>query len=54
MAKCSIHEMLEQTVRHIPGDEIDVFADLLDKILKYNPRDRLTANAAQRHEWFKM
>ena len=50
----SIHEMLEQTVRHIPGDEIEVFADLLGKILKYNPRDRLTANAAQRHEWFKM
>jgi len=40
--------------RDIPRDEIEVFADLLGKILKYNPRDRLTANAAQRHEWFKM
>jgi hypothetical protein len=28
--------------------------DLLGKILKYNPSNRLTADAAQDHEWFKM
>ena len=40
--------------RNIPGDEIEVFADLLGKILNYDPSARLTANAAQDHEWFKM
>ena len=40
--------------RDIPGDEIEVFADLLGKLLKYIPEDRLTANAAQDHEWFRM
>jgi serine/threonine-protein kinase SRPK3 len=40
--------------RDIPEDEIKVFADLLGKILKYNPNDRLAADAAQDHEWFKM
>ena len=40
--------------RDIPGDEIEVFADLLGKLLQYLPQDRLTANAAQDHEWFGM
>lgn len=40
--------------RYIPGDEIEVFADLLDKLLKCIPRDRLTANAAQDHKWFRI
>jgi serine/threonine-protein kinase SRPK3 len=40
--------------RDIPEDEIGVFADLLGKLLKYLPQDRLTANAAQDHEWFRM
>ena len=40
--------------RDIPGDEIEVFADLLGKLLQYLPQDRLTANAAQDHEWFRM
>lgn len=40
--------------RDPPGDEIEVLADLLGKLLKYNPGDRLTADAVQGHEWFKM
>jgi serine/threonine-protein kinase SRPK3 len=44
----------EEIHRDIPEDEIKIFADLLGKILKYNPSDRLTADATQDHEWFKM
>jgi serine/threonine protein kinase len=40
--------------RDIQGDGIEVFTDLLGKLLKYIPKDRLTANAAQDHEWFQM
>ena len=38
--------------RDIPGDEIEIFAGLLGKLLKYNPGNRLTANALQDHQWF--
>lgn len=44
----------EETHRDILGDEIEVFADLLGKLLKYNPSERLSADAVQDHEWFKM
>lgn len=38
----------------IPRDEMEVFADLLGKLLKYNPNDGLSASAVQNHPWFKM
>ena len=44
----------EEIHRDISEDEIKIFVDLLGKILKYNPNNRLTADAAQDHEWFKM
>ncbi|KAN0115354.1 kinase-like protein [Hyaloscypha variabilis] len=40
--------------RDIPEREKDVFADLLGKILRYDPKQGLTAAEIQDHEWFKM
>ncbi|KAK7757117.1 hypothetical protein SLS62_000664 [Diatrype stigma] len=40
--------------RAIPEDEIEVFSDLLSKLLSFDPEDRLTASQALEHEWFKM
>jgi len=40
--------------RDVAGEEIEVFADLLSKILKYNPSDRLIAKAAEDHGWFRL
>ncbi|RDL39936.1 uncharacterized protein BP5553_04276 [Venustampulla echinocandica] len=40
--------------RDISADEIEMFSDLLGKLVKFDPKDRLTAKAAQDHEWFKM
>jgi serine/threonine protein kinase len=40
--------------RDIPQREIEVFSDLLERLFKYTPSERLSAVAAQQHEWFKM
>ncbi|KAL6865650.1 hypothetical protein ACO1O0_001745 [Amphichorda felina] len=40
--------------REMPHEEIDVFADLLGKLLRYDPKGRISAAAALDHEWFKM
>ena len=62
----SIREKLSEGVRYtpdwpgsnirrdIPQDEIEVFADLLGKLLMYSPDDRISARAALEHEWFKI
>lgn len=38
----------------IPKDEITIFADLLGQMLKYNPKERITAAKAADHEWFRI
>ena len=43
-----------QGSRDISSDEIDTLADLLGKILRYDPGQRLPAQKAQDHEWFRM
>lgn len=40
--------------RDIPSDEIEVFADLLEKILRYDPDKRLGLQGIEQHDWFKM
>lgn len=40
--------------REIPREERDIFADLLGKILRYDPKELLTAAKIQEHEWFKL
>lgn len=40
--------------REIPKEEIGVLSDLLFKLLRFDPGDRLTASQALEHEWFKM
>jgi serine/threonine protein kinase len=40
--------------REIPPDEIEQLADLLKKILQYEPSRRLTAAEVLEHEWFRL
>ena len=40
--------------RKIPRREIEVFADLLKKMLQYKPEERISAEEALKHEWFTM
>ncbi|KAF4459610.1 kinase [Fusarium albosuccineum] len=44
----------ENMHRDIPREEIKIFADLLRRFLRYDPKERLGAEAALEHEWFKM
>ncbi|KAL3418662.1 hypothetical protein PVAG01_10378 [Phlyctema vagabunda] len=42
-------------VRHdISQEETDVFSDLLMKIFRYDPKERLTASQVLDHAWFKL
>jgi serine/threonine protein kinase len=38
----------------IPETEIAVFADLLSKLLRYEPHERISAREALDHEWFRI
>ncbi|KAK1768084.1 kinase-like domain-containing protein [Phialemonium atrogriseum] len=40
--------------RAISQREMEVFADLLGKLLDYEPKRRITANVALSHEWFRL
>ena len=40
--------------RDMPRHEMDLFADLLGKMLEYEPEKRLAASAALAHEWFNL
>lgn len=40
--------------RDISQEEIEVFSDLLMKILRYDPKERLSASSVLDHAWFKM
>ncbi|KAM0558376.1 hypothetical protein ACHAPJ_005070 [Fusarium lateritium] len=45
----------EETMhRPISEREMDVFADLLGRLLRFSPEDRESAASIARHEWFKM
>lgn len=37
---------------HLPGDEVVAFADLLTKMLRYEPAERIGASEALKHCWF--
>ncbi|KAI1844726.1 hypothetical protein JX266_009182 [Neoarthrinium moseri] len=40
--------------RAMPKEEIDIFSDLLSKLLVFCPEDRLTASQALEHQFFKI
>lgn len=40
--------------RHISAEEIEIFADLLGKLLKLDPKERPAVRTVQNHEWLKM
>jgi serine/threonine protein kinase len=44
----------EEFSREIPPDEIEQLADLLKKILQYEPSCRLTVAETLEHEWFSI
>jgi serine/threonine protein kinase len=44
----------DQSHRQISDDEIKTFSDLLEQLLQWKPEDRLSAEAALQHAWFKM
>ncbi|KAG2002804.1 hypothetical protein GB937_009450 [Aspergillus fischeri] len=44
----------EEISREIPPDEIEQLADLLKKILQYEPSQRLTAAEVLEQEWFRL
>lgn len=46
--------LAEQVDRDISSEEAKVFEDLLSKIFKYEPDDRLPASQIVHHKWFKM
>lgn len=46
---------IAEPIHHdIPAEEIELFADLLDKMLQYKPDDRITAADVLDHGWFKL
>lgn len=46
--------MADSIERDISAKEVAVLGNLLRKVLQYNPSDRITAQAMQDHEWFKL
>ncbi|KAI1907430.1 hypothetical protein LOZ61_006123 [Ophidiomyces ophidiicola] len=38
----------------VPVDEVEALADLVGRLLAYNPWDRPSAETIQKHKWFKM
>ncbi|KEZ40140.1 putative Protein kinase [Scedosporium apiospermum] len=45
---------IEGVERSIPQKEIAIFADLLSKLLRYSPSERISPSEALEHEWFQL
>lgn len=45
---------VEDKHRNIPEKEIELFADLLGLLLKWQPQERISAQEALNHEWFNL
>jgi len=44
--------MFEKTGTRLEEEEVDVLGDLLGKMLKYRPEDRITMKEVLDHPWF--
>lgn len=40
--------------RNISEEEIDIFADLVGKLLRYDIKERIVTGEVLQHEWFRM
>ena len=45
--------MIETVGTRLEGEEVDLLGDLLEKMLKYNPEERITIQEVVRHPWFE-
>lgn len=46
--------MIEKTGTRIPDEEVELLGDLLGKMLKYEPEERITMEEVVEHPWFKL
>ena len=45
--------MIEVIGTWLEREEVELLGDLLEKMLKYNPEDRITIQEVVRHPWFE-
>ena len=46
--------MIEKTGMKLPENEVELLGDLLEKMLKYRPEERISMDEVVNHPWFKM
>jgi serine/threonine-protein kinase SRPK3 len=46
--------MIENSRVRLPEEEVDLLADLLHKMLKYSPEERICIQDVIRHPWFTL
>lgn len=46
--------MIENSGVRLPEEEVDLLADLLHKMLKYRPEERICIQDVIRHPWFAL
>ncbi|TDL22816.1 kinase-like protein [Rickenella mellea] len=45
-------KMIEEVGTHLDEAEVNLLADLLEKMLRYNPQDRISMSEVVQHPWF--
>jgi serine/threonine-protein kinase SRPK3 len=44
--------LIEETGTRLAEEEVELLGDLLEKMLRYRPEERLTMDEVIRHPWF--
>ncbi|MBE3048436.1 hypothetical protein IMZ48_39225 [Candidatus Bathyarchaeota archaeon] len=47
-----LHELNKHSVEDVSEEEVELFSDLLGRLLRYEPKKRISAKEALEHEWF--